>query len=212
MPKISEATVAEHRARQLRTLLDAARALVAEEGIEALSLAALARRVGLSRPSLYEYFRSKDDLVAAVVEEELPRWASLVDEALAGPPDLAGKVEAYIRVQLGVMTDGRHAAAVALVEHALAEPAQPGTAGRSQGSEARRIREGHAQLLRPLVTALDEAGVSGPELRAHLIQGIVDAAAKLFAERPGNAEEVISTAVVQALHGLGTGQPLAETS
>ncbi|KAB2345262.1 TetR/AcrR family transcriptional regulator [Actinomadura rudentiformis] len=222
MPKISEATVAEHRARQLRTLLDTARALVAEEGIEALSLAALARRVGLSRPSLYEYFRSKDDLVAAIVEDELPRWASLVDEALAGPPDLAAKVEAYIRVQLEVMTDGRHAAAVALVEHALAEPippqpsppqpARPKAAEHGHGGEARRIREGHAQLLRPLVTVLDEAGVSGPELRAHLIQGIVDAAAKLFAERPGNAEEVISTAVAQALHGLGTGQPLAETS
>ncbi|GAA2588143.1 helix-turn-helix domain-containing protein [Actinomadura fulvescens] len=226
MPKISEATVAEHRARQLRTLLDAARALVAEEGIEALSLAALARRVGLSRPSLYEYFRSKDDLVAAIVEDELPRWASLVDEALAGAPGLAGKVEAYVRVQLEVMADGRHAAAVALVEHALAEPAAPGAAGRGQGGEARRIRDGHAQLLRPLVTALDEAGIRGPELRAHLIQGIVDAAAKLFAERPGNAEEVISTAVAQALHGLGGdsggggrgdgwgdgGQPLAATS
>jgi AcrR family transcriptional regulator len=218
VPKISEATVAEHRARQLRTLLDAARVLVAEEGIEALSIAALARRVGLSRPSLYEYFRSKDDLVAAIVEDELPRWASLVDKALAGPPDLASKVEAYIRVQLEVMTDGRHAAAVALVEHALAEPAPSEVTGHGHGGEARRsgearrIREGHAQLLRPLVTALDEAGVSGPELRAHLIQGIVDAAAKLFAERPGNAEEVISTAVGQALHGLGTGQPLAETS
>jgi AcrR family transcriptional regulator len=90
VPKISEATVAEHRARQLRTLLDAARALVAEEGIEALSLAELARRVGLSRPSLYEYFRSKDDLVAAIVEAELPRWASLVEEALRGPGDLEG--------------------------------------------------------------------------------------------------------------------------
>ncbi|MEU5879307.1 helix-turn-helix domain-containing protein [Spirillospora sp. NPDC047279] len=191
MPKISEATVAEHRARQLRTLLDAARVLVAEEGIEALSLAALARRVGLSRPSLYEYFRSKGDLVAAIVEEELPRWASLVEEALAGPSDLEGKVEAYVRVQLEVMTDGRHAAAVALVEHALAEPARE------------RIRDGHAQLLRPLVTALDEAGVAGPELRAHLVQGIVDAAAKLFAARPGNAQEVIAVSVAQALHGLG---------
>ncbi|MFG2005427.1 TetR/AcrR family transcriptional regulator [Spirillospora sp. NPDC048911] len=205
MPKISEATVAEHRARQLRTLLDAARSLVAEEGIEALSLAALARRVGLSRPSLYEYFRSKDDLVAAIVEDELPRWASLVDQALAGPPDLAAKVEAYVRVQLEVMTDGRHAAAVALVEHALAEPAQPGAAERGSGAEARRIRDGHAQLLRPLVTALGEAGIPGPELRAHLIQGIVDAAAKFVAERPGDAAEVISVAVVQALHGLDGG-------
>ncbi|TMQ91282.1 TetR family transcriptional regulator [Actinomadura soli] len=190
MPKISEATVAAHRARQLRTLLDAARALVAEEGIEALSLAALARRVGLSRPSLYEYFRSKDDLVAAVVEEELPRWASLVEQALAGPDDLGGKVAAYIRAQLEVMTDGRHAAAVALVEHALAEPA------------LERIRDGHAQLLRPLVAALEESGVPEPALRAELVQGLVDAAARLAQRDPSNAEAVIDATLAQAVRGL----------
>lgn len=191
MPKISEATVAEHRARQLRTLLDAARALVAEEGIEALSLAALARRVGLSRPSLYEYFRSKDDLVAAVVEEELPRWATLVEQALAGPGSLDGKVEAYIRAQLEVMTDGRHAAAVALVEHALAEPA------------LERIRTGHAQLLRPLVAALDAAGVPEPALRAELVQGLVDAAARIAQRDPSGAETVIAATLAQAVRGLG---------
>ncbi|GAA0558461.1 TetR/AcrR family transcriptional regulator [Actinomadura livida] len=193
MPKISEATVAEHRARQLRTLLDAARALVAEEGIEALSLAELARRVGLSRPSLYEYFRSKDDLVAAIVEAELPRWASLVEEALQGPGDLEGKVGAYIRVQLGVMTDGRHAAAVALAEHALAEPA------------LERIRTGHAQLLRPLVAALEEAGVPGAELRAELIQGMVDAAARLAQRAPGDAEAIVAATLAQATRGLRQG-------
>jgi len=191
VPRISEPTVAEHRARQLRTLLDAARALVAEEGIEALSLAALARRVGVSRPGLYEYFRSKDDLVAAILEEELPRWAALVAASLDGPDGLAGKVGAYVRAQLEVMTDGRHAAAVALVEHALAEPARE------------RIRDGHARLLRPLVTALAEGGVPEPELRAELIQGIVDAAAKLAQRRPGDSGAIVRAAVAQAVHGLG---------
>ena len=191
MPKISEATVAEHRARQLRTLLDGARALVAEEGIEALTLAALARRVGLSRPGLYEYFRSKDDLVAAIVEEELPRWASLVEAALAGAEGLDGKVEAYVRCQLEVMTDGRHAAAVALVEHALAEPA------------VSRIRAGHAQLTRPLAAALAAGGVAGAEVRAELIQGLVDAAAGIAQRRPADAGAVIDATLAQAVRGLG---------
>ncbi|MFC5746414.1 TetR/AcrR family transcriptional regulator [Actinomadura rugatobispora] len=192
MPRISEPTVAEHRARQLRILLDAARSLVAEEGLEALSLAALARRVGLSRPGLYEYFRSRDDLVAAIVEEELPRWAALVEGSLDASADLSGKVESYVRTQLEVMTDGRHAAAVALVEHALAEPARE------------RIRDGHAQLLRPLTAALAENGIPEPELRAELVQGIVDAAAKLAQRRPGEtaAATIVDAAVAQAVRGL----------
>jgi AcrR family transcriptional regulator len=192
VPRISEPTVAEHRARQLRTLLDAARALVAEEGIEALSLAALARRVGLSRPGLYEYFRSRDDLVAAIVEEELPRWAALVEGSLDASAGLPGKVESYVRTQLEVMTDGRHAAAVALVEHALAEPARE------------RIRDGHAQLLRPLTAALAEGGIPEPELRAELVQGIVDAAARLAQRHPGGpaAKTIVDAAVAQAVRGL----------
>ena len=56
--------MAEHRANRLRALLDAGREIVATEGAEALTLASLARRVGLSRPSLYEYFRSREELVA----------------------------------------------------------------------------------------------------------------------------------------------------
>ncbi|GAB3695349.1 TetR/AcrR family transcriptional regulator [Actinocorallia lasiicapitis] len=190
MPKISEPTVAEHRARQLRTLLDAARALVAEEGLESLSLAALARRVGLSRPSLYEYFRSKDDLVAAIVDEELPRWAAALEAAIAAPDDLRGKLRAYAAVHLDVMTDGRHAAAMQLVDHALAEPARA------------RIRDGHDQLLRPLTDALAAAGVPAPALRAALIQGMVEAAVGLVTRDPSARPAITETLLSQALTGV----------
>lgn len=192
VPRITEPTVAEHRARQLRALLDAARALVAEEGLEALSLAALARRVGLSRPGLYEYFRSKDDLVAAIVEAELPRWAAKVDAAVAAKDGLDAKVAAYVRVQLEVMGDGRHAAAVALAEHAaLSEDAR------------RRVLDGHAQLLRPLVIALTEAGIPDPRLRAELIHGIVEAAARRLGRTGPFYHPIVEAAVAQAIRGIG---------
>src|SRR5690606_10759533 len=109
---------------------------------------------------------------------------------LAGRGDLEGKVESYIRVQLDVMTDGRYAAAVALAEHAPAEPA------------LERIRAGHARLLRPLVAALEGGGVPRATLRAELIQGMVDAAARLAQRTPGDAEEIIEATVAQATHGL----------
>jgi uncharacterized membrane protein len=88
------------------------------------------------------------------------------------------------------MTDGRHAAAVALAEHALAEPA------------LERIRTGHAQLLRPLVDALEEAGVAEPALRAELVQGMVDVAARLAQRAPGDAETIIAATLAQATRGL----------
>ena len=50
MPRISQPTVAEHRAARVRALLDAAHDLLLETG-EAPSLSAVAERAGLARTS-----------------------------------------------------------------------------------------------------------------------------------------------------------------
>ena len=52
MPKISAATVVEHRAAQRRALLDAARDLIAEAPDRVPSLADVAVRAGLARSSV----------------------------------------------------------------------------------------------------------------------------------------------------------------
>lgn len=171
--------------------MHAARDLVAEEGADALTLGALAKRVGVSRSSVYEYFRSRDDLAAAVIEDALPRWAAEIDGELARHRGTRDKVAAYVKRQLQMLTDGQHAAAVALSSHSL-------------GAETReRIRQEHARLLEPLVSTLADAGVSEPGLRARLIQGIVNAAASQL--EPGDDEHNTSVAEIasaQAIHGL----------
>lgn len=50
-------------------ILDTARKLVVKHGHAELSLRAVAREAGFSAPSLYEYFDSKDALVAAIAGE-----------------------------------------------------------------------------------------------------------------------------------------------
>lgn len=188
VPKISAPTVAEHRERQLRTLLHAGRDLVTEQGPAALTLGALAQRVGLSRSSVYEYFRSRDDLAAAIIEDALPRWAGEIEDELARHDDLQDKLNAYVRHQLRMLTDGQHAAAVALSSHALGEETRD------------RIREEHERLLDPLVRTLREAEVPDAETRAQLIQGIVNAAAQLEGGEPD--ESVARIAADQAIRGV----------
>lgn len=191
MPKISAPTVVEHRAQRLHALLEAARELVAAGGPDALTLAALAQQVGLSRPSLYEYFRSRDDLVAAIVEDEIPRWRAELAAALDPDSPPRQRVADYIAGQIRMMTDGRHAAAVALSGHVL-------------GSDAReRVRAEHERLLAPLIEALSDAGVPRPELRARLIQGIVTAAS---ARTDGDLAALIESATAQAVDGIATGR------
>jgi AcrR family transcriptional regulator len=186
VPKISAPTVAEHRAQRLRTLLAAARDLVAEEGPDALTLGALAQRVGLSRPSVYEYFRSRDDLVAAIVEDEMPRWEAELTASVDQEASPADRIAAYVRAQLSMIRDGRHAAAVALSAHALGDDYRE------------RIRAEHERLMLPLVSALRDAGIPEPRLRAYLIQGVINAAVPLVA---GGGLAVIDAAIAQVLNG-----------
>lgn len=64
--------VTKRTKRHLRTkqsILDAARAIIAEEGPAALSMRALADRIDYSAAGLYEYFSSKEEIVAAVCDE-----------------------------------------------------------------------------------------------------------------------------------------------
>lgn len=194
VPRISEPTVAAHRARRLDELLTTARELVREQGPEAVSIAEVARRVGLSRPALYEYFSSRDELLAAILDQEMPRWQAELAGAVAAADSLPGKVEAHVRTQLRLAADeGRAAAAITV--HAVAEPALS------------RIRTAHHRVLDPLTAALGKAGVDAPEIRAHLVQGIVYAAVALLLRRSGNGElmkpaMITDMAVRQALRGL----------
>jgi AcrR family transcriptional regulator len=58
--------VARRREAKIATIVEAAWALSNEEGVAALSLHGLARRVGMRQPSLYEYFDSKNALYDAM--------------------------------------------------------------------------------------------------------------------------------------------------
>jgi AcrR family transcriptional regulator len=198
VPRISAPTVAEHRSRQLASLLDAARDLVTEQGPAALTLTALARRTGLSRPGLYEYFRSREELVTAIVEDELPRAAERIRQALhdAGP-DLATQIRAYVHAQAEMMGNPRHAAVSALAVQAL-----PAT-------HVQRILDGHGVIVTPLADALARAGIPDPELRAQLVQAVVDAVGhRIQRQDPGastpaaSTAAIVDTAVTQILHGL----------
>jgi len=66
-------------------ILQAARDLIAEKGPDGLSLRELARRIDYSPSGLYEYFSSKEDIVAAVCAEGV---SLLKDYLSRAPADL----------------------------------------------------------------------------------------------------------------------------
>lgn len=87
-------TTARPRARRgegaaLRTeILHAARDLLAETGSDdAVSVRAVAERVGVSTPSIYLHFADKDALIDAVCEEVFTELGTAMEEAAQGADD-----------------------------------------------------------------------------------------------------------------------------
>jgi len=60
----------------------AAAQLATEGGYEAVTMGAVADRIGLSRATIYRYFSSKDHLLAEIMEE----WTERIDEDLRRNP------------------------------------------------------------------------------------------------------------------------------
>ncbi|WP_020106253.1 TetR/AcrR family transcriptional regulator [Nocardia sp. 348MFTsu5.1] len=165
MPRIAAATVGEHRAAQRRALLDAAHTLLSETPDRPPGLGEVAAKAGLARSSAYHYFRSRDDLLSAVVEDMFPRWNGKIVEAMEVADD---PVWAYVDANLQLVADGEHAIVGAL---ATLTP---------QTFRDSRILEMHDSLVLPLIDALRAQGVPDPKLTATLINSLVYSGAELI--------------------------------
>jgi AcrR family transcriptional regulator len=61
------------------TIIEAAAAVARQEGVVGLSIDRVLEEAGLSKGGFFYHFRSKDELVEAVVNAELDRFESLVE-------------------------------------------------------------------------------------------------------------------------------------
>lgn len=73
-----------HHGDLRQSLIDAAIALISEEGISELSLRQVARRVGVSHNAPYRHFADKDALLAAVAEQGFQSLRVAMESAQAG--------------------------------------------------------------------------------------------------------------------------------
>lgn len=167
MPKISAATVAEHREAQTRALIAAARSVFAETGTKP-SLAEVAARAGLARSSVYQYFKSADDLLIAVVDDIFPRWQALIESEMQAARTPGEKILTYVYANLKLVDNGEHAVASALHE---VEPSPEIT---------ERGHHMHRQLAQPLMEALREYGVADIEVSAALITSVMSSGISLL--------------------------------
>jgi AcrR family transcriptional regulator len=94
--------------RLRQEILDAAIALIADRGDEAVSMRAIARAVGVSPPAVYLHFSDKRELMFAVLEHVFADLGRALEDADHGEPHerVRGLVRAY--VSWGIAHPGRY--------------------------------------------------------------------------------------------------------
>jgi AcrR family transcriptional regulator len=69
-----------HHGDLRKSLVSTASDMVAEAGIEGLSLRKLAEKIGVSRTAAYHHFTDKNDLLCAIAEQAFKRWHQISSE------------------------------------------------------------------------------------------------------------------------------------
>jgi AcrR family transcriptional regulator len=106
------------------TIIEAARMLAVESGLSAVQIAPVAERAGVAAGTVYRYFPSKEDLVAAVIGHVVDHEVAAVRAAAAAAPgELSALAAAFMAFGAGVLRTRRLAFAM------LTEPPDGAQAG-----------------------------------------------------------------------------------
>lgn len=106
MVKVAPQSRREERRDERRDhILDVARACFLAEGYAATSMSTIAARLGGSKGTLYNYFRSKEELFEAVMQRQCSSLAEALFDIPAGEGALRARLEHYSRSFLKRLLD-----------------------------------------------------------------------------------------------------------
>ena len=182
--KISDAHAAAPRAAE--KILSVARDLFYREGIRAIGVDEIVRRAGVTKPSLYRSFSSKDDLAASYLRQyDLDFWTRFEEAVAAHPGDPRAQVIAFLeRVARRSQKPGYRGCGMtnAAVEYPEA------------GHPARIVSEDNKKELRRRLRAMaEEMGARDPEVLGDGLLLLIEGAyisAQLFG--PGGPSRAVA--------------------
>jgi AcrR family transcriptional regulator len=151
-------------------ILEAAQSLIAANGVEGVSMAELAKATGLSRPAIYQYFASKDHVLAELVINEMADLSNAIERHIEGLADPMERIRIWIHYSLAHLASAEHRIVREISIASLPEE--------SRGM----INAMHGHFMVALLSPIREIGVKDVTATAHLIFASVAAAAKRIDE------------------------------
>ncbi|GAA0410078.1 hypothetical protein Acor_35710 [Acrocarpospora corrugata] len=151
MPRISAATIGEHRAQTQERILEAVARLSRRQGIDAISMTDVAAEAGITRTVLYNYFPDKAALLLGFTERVTQYFVESYHRDLPADASPSARLRAFVRLQLTGL---------------LAHP-HPGAADLSVtlGPDAYQRLAAHVAPMQSILCEIIEAGVATGEFR-----------------------------------------------
>jgi AcrR family transcriptional regulator len=201
MPYRQTENVVRKLAARHEAILAAAGDAAAAGGMAAVQIAPVAERAGIAAGTVYRYFPSKTELVAALVAELAEREiGALAGAAAAAPGPLSALAAAVITFAARALARRRLAFAL------IAEPVEPEV-------DAARVSYRTAlagEFERLIRTALDgkhlpdqDAALAATALVGALIEGLIGPLAPDFGNDPAQRRARVQALTLFALRGLG---------
>lgn len=166
MPRISEATLEEHRRKTMNALLDSAETILKTRGDEAFTAVAVGQGAGIARNSIYRYVRDMGELRHRVLERHLPAWQSALDEGLAGIEDPHAIIAVWVRINLEQAAIHGHAWLMRLPAGMAGHPGGAGAANRPKP-------DFHSTLEQPVLHAWAQLRHDCPQVGVAVTLGLV---------------------------------------
>lgn len=131
--------IAAKRAALRARIVDAALEAFAARGFEATTTADIADRLQMTGPSLYHYFRTKDELLFACIEQVLQQLQEALAKADDGEGPATGRLARVVRAQVAM--ELRNGSAAPLVNAHLYGPQHLVDVLNAEQRDALRVRQ-----------------------------------------------------------------------
>lgn len=196
-------------------IVDAALEAFAARGFEATTTADIADRLQMTGPSLYHYFRTKDELLFACIEQVLLQLQEALTTALQGGGSATARMARMVRAQVAM--ELRNGSAAPLVNAHLYGPQYLTDMLGAEPREALRLRQ---RALVHLYRSLIDEGIAAGEFHvgtsgvaAFNVLAIVQYSGVWYRPRKGRRmADLIEGQVGAVLQLLGAAAPAAPAS
>ncbi|AWT41457.1 MULTISPECIES: TetR/AcrR family transcriptional regulator [Streptomyces] len=184
----------EAKSSSRERLLEAAATLTYRDGV-GIGVEALCKAAGVSKRSMYQLFESKDELLAASLEERAAAYgATLLPPADDGRPPRERILHVFERMEAQAGAPGFQGCRYLAVQIELKDPGHPAS------RVARRVKEDLTAFFR---AEAERGGASDPELLARQLMLVFDGASARAGIRADDLAGLVAPTVAVLLDAAG---------